>query len=155
MSGALGLLLVAVLIAANGLFVAAEFALVSVRRPSVAELDAAGDRRARAVSRELSRLSFALSSAQFGITLTSLLLGYIAERALGDTLIRPVLDLVGLPEEAEAGAEMLLAGLTGLALTALVDPGFDMRAHALRLLPAGSAGASGPSPHLAYRIHAG
>lgn len=37
--------------------------------------------------------------------------------------------------EAEEDAEMLLAGLTGLALTALVDPGFDMRRHALRLLP--------------------
>jgi AcrR family transcriptional regulator len=37
-------------------------------------------------------------------------------------------------EEAEAHAELLLAALTGLALTALVDPHFDMRAHALRLL---------------------
>lgn len=38
-------------------------------------------------------------------------------------------------QEATARAEMLLAALTGLALTALVDPDFDMRAHALRLLP--------------------
>ena len=38
--------------------------------------------------------------------------------------------------EAEAEAELLLASLTGLALTALVDEGFDMRAHAVRLLPA-------------------
>ncbi len=44
--------------------------------------------------------------------------------------------------EARAGAELLLAGLTGLALTALVDSEFDMRAHALRLLPAPSVGAA-------------
>jgi CBS domain containing-hemolysin-like protein len=52
------------------------------------------------VTRELASLSFALSSAQFGITATSLLLGYIAERAIGDTLVRPLLDLVGLPASA-------------------------------------------------------
>ncbi len=120
MSGALGLLLVAGLIAANGLFVAAEFSLVSVRRPSVEELAASGDFRARLVTRELSRLSFALSSAQFGITVTSLLLGYIAERALGDTLIRPVLDLVGLPEEAALGVALTVAFLLSTMLQMVV-----------------------------------
>jgi CBS domain containing-hemolysin-like protein len=99
-TGVTGLLLVAVLIAANGLFVAAEFALVSVRRPAIEERAAAGDRRARAVSRELSDVSFALSSAQFGITVTSLLVGFLAERTIGDSVVRPVLDVVGLPEQA-------------------------------------------------------
>lgn len=53
--------------------------------------------------------------------------------------------------ETEVGAETLLAGLTGLALTALVDPDFDMRGHALRLLPDGRpdlAPASGPPSRL-------
>ncbi len=100
MNGVVGLLLVAALIAANGVFVASEFALVSLRRPNVEDRAARGDRRARLVSRELSDLTFALSVAQFGITATSLLVGYIAERTLGDTLVRPVLDLVGLPEQA-------------------------------------------------------
>jgi CBS domain containing-hemolysin-like protein len=99
-SGWLGLVLVAGLIAANGLFVATEFALVSVRRPAVEELAAAGDRRARLVSRELAGLSSALSAAKFGIAVTSLLVGYLAERAVGDTLIRPLLDLAGLPDQA-------------------------------------------------------
>jgi CBS domain containing-hemolysin-like protein len=99
-SGWLGLLAVVALIAANGLFVAAEFALVSVRRPVVEELAAAGDRRARAVASQLSGLSYALSAAQFGITFTSLLVGYLAERAVGDTVIRPVLELAGLPDRA-------------------------------------------------------
>ncbi len=99
----LGVLLVAVLIAANGLFVAAEFSLVSVRRPVVDDLAEHGDRRARAVVRELSDLSFALSSAQFGITATSLLVGYLADRTIGNTLIRPLLELIGAPEQASLG----------------------------------------------------
>ena len=120
MSGALGLTLVAVLIAANGLFVAAEFALVSVRRPSVEERAEAGDRRARAVLRELSNLSFALSAAQFGITLTSLLVGYIAERAIGDTVIRPVLGVLGIPEEAALGIALTGAFLLSTMLQMVV-----------------------------------
>lgn len=109
MSGAVGLLLVVALIAANGLFVAIEFALVSLRRPQVEELADEGDRRARVVLRELSQLSFALSSAQFGITATSLILGYVAEAAVGDTLIRPLLDLLGVPESAALGIAVFVA----------------------------------------------
>ncbi|WP_052668164.1 hemolysin family protein [Nitriliruptor alkaliphilus] len=111
MSGPLGLALVALLIAGNGLFVAAEFALVSVRRAQVEDLAGGGDRRARIVLRELSQLSYTLSAAQFGITATSLLLGFIAERALGETIIQPVLDLVGLPEGARLGVAVALAFL--------------------------------------------
>jgi len=107
-SGPLGLLVVGVLIVANGMFVAAEFSLVSLRRPAVEELATAGDRRARIVRRELRELSFALSSAQFGITATSLLLGFVAERALGDAVIRPLLELVGIPAQAA-----ILVALTG------------------------------------------
>jgi CBS domain containing-hemolysin-like protein len=119
-SGIVGLLLVAVLIAANGAFVAAEFALVSVRRPVVEDRAAAGDRRARIVVRELSDLSFALSSAQFGITVTSLLVGYLAERTIGDTVIRPLLDLIGLPPGAAIGVAVtgafLLSTVTQMVL---------------------------------------
>jgi AcrR family transcriptional regulator len=53
---------------------------------------------------------------------------------------RPELD----EGEAEAEAELLLASLTGLALTALVDATFDMRAHAVRLLPDSRLAAPGP-----------
>jgi AcrR family transcriptional regulator len=42
------------------------------------------------------------------------------------------------PEEAELLAETMLAALTGLGMTALMDPSFDMRSHASRLLPATS-----------------
>ncbi|MEX0869234.1 MAG: hemolysin family protein, partial [Nitriliruptoraceae bacterium] len=111
MSGWWGLGLVALLIAANGMFVAAEFAMLSVRRPLIDELAEQGDRRARIVARELSQVSFALSTAQFGITATSLLVGYLAEEAVGGTLIRPLLAFVGLPESASLGLSLTLAFL--------------------------------------------
>ncbi len=111
MSGPLGLALVALLIVGNGLFVAAEFALVSLRRHQVEELAGGGDRRARIVLRELGQLSYMLSSAQFGITATSLLLGFVAEQALGETVIQPLLDVLGLPEGARLGVAVALAFL--------------------------------------------
>lgn len=117
MSVTLGLVIAAALIVANGLFVAAEFALVSVRRPSVEERAAAGGRRARVVVRELGDLSFALAVAQFGITLTSLLLGYVADRAIGAGVIRPFLAMVGLPEEAS----LIVAVVAALLLVTMVQ----------------------------------
>lgn len=112
MNQAFLLVAVAGLIVANGVFVAAEFALVTVRRPVIEERAAAGQRRAAAVRRELNDVSFALSSAQFGITVTSLLVGYLADRAVGEVLLQPVLALLNLPESwslalALAGALLL------------------------------------------------
>jgi len=89
--------LVVLLIAANGLFVAAEFAYVAVRRSTIEGLAAEGGGRAQSVLKELSQLSFVLSGAQFGITATSLLVGFLAEDSIGG-LLRPALDAVGLPE---------------------------------------------------------
>ncbi len=45
------------------------------------------------------------------------------------------------PEEAERRAELMLAALTGLGMTALMDPSFDMRRHAVELLPASATAA--------------
>jgi CBS domain containing-hemolysin-like protein len=134
-SGVVGLVLVAVLILANGLFVAAEFALVSVRRPVVEELAAAGDRRALMVTRELSDLSFALSAAQFGITATSLLVGFIAERAIGDTVIRPLLDIVGLPPQAAVGVAVTGAFLVSTVLQMVLGELFPKNLAISRPLP--------------------
>ena len=68
---------------------AAEFALVAVDRDRVEALAAEGDRRAKLAASELRRLSFHLSAAQLGITVTSLVLGFIAEPTVA-TLIEPV-----------------------------------------------------------------
>jgi CBS domain containing-hemolysin-like protein len=84
-------LAVALLIAANATFVAAEFALVAVDRSAVDRRAEEGGRRARLVRSLLRRLSFHLSGAQLGITITSLVLGFIAEPTIG-ALIRPAIE---------------------------------------------------------------
>jgi CBS domain containing-hemolysin-like protein len=76
------------LVATNGFFVAAEFALVSSRRSRIEELADAGDRRARLVRTALSDLNLYLSASQLGITLASLALGWVAESTVAAVLIQ-------------------------------------------------------------------
>ena len=108
MDALLGLLFVALLIAANGYFVAAEFAFVAVRRTRLAELRDQGDRPAARALAVTERLSFMLSGAQLGITASSLLVGFLAEPTLG-RLFQPVLLALGLPEAASLGVALTLA----------------------------------------------
>ena len=78
----LRLLAVAVLVAANGFFVAAEFALVGARRSKIDHMVAEGDARARTVQRALAHLERYISGTQLGITLASLALGWLGEPAV-------------------------------------------------------------------------
>ena len=79
------------LILANGFFVAAEFGLVTVERPDAEQAAADGDRRARTgSSNPCKELSFQLSGTQLGITITSLVVGMLAEPALARAARRPV-----------------------------------------------------------------
>ncbi len=80
----------ALLIAFNALFVAAEFSLVAADRPALEQAAAAGDRRAERAAGLVRNLSFHLSGAQMGITVTSLMLGFLAEPAVSD-LLNPLL----------------------------------------------------------------
>lgn len=92
------LLGVAVLLALLcGMFVAAEFAFVTVDRSDVDRAAAQGDSGAAGVQVALRSLSTQLSSAQVGITLTNLVIGFLAEPAIAQLLRGPLLDL-GLPE---------------------------------------------------------
>jgi CBS domain containing-hemolysin-like protein len=75
----LRLLAVVALVAANAFFVAAEFALVASRRTRIEAMARRGDRKARTVRKALGELYRLLSATQLGITLTSILLGYVAE----------------------------------------------------------------------------
>lgn len=103
------MLVVAGLIAANGFFVVVEFALVAVDRSRVERLAAEGDRRARTVAAVLERLSFHLSGAQLGITITSLVLGFVAEPTVARA-IEPALRAVpGLPGERTVAVSIVLA----------------------------------------------
>lgn len=107
MSVALGLGAVVALILANGLFVAAEFALVAVDRSQVALEVERGSRSARAVAAIHRRLSFSLSGAQLGITLCSLGLGVLSE-----PVVAPLLEpLFGPLDERSAVTWSVVAAL--------------------------------------------
>jgi len=73
---------VLLLVIANGFFVAAEFALVAVRRSRIDQMAADGDGSARVVQGALHNLDRYISATQLGITLASLALGWIGEPAL-------------------------------------------------------------------------
>lgn len=102
------LLCVVALIAVNAFFVAVEFAFVTVDRSSVRMAVENGEPGAANVERALSRLSTHLSGAQLGITVSSLIVGYIAEPSVAAVLKVP-LAAAGLPEAAAFGVSMTLA----------------------------------------------
>lgn len=85
-----GLLVAALLLVANGFFVAVEFALVAARRSRIEQLAEEGNARARAAVASVRDLSFMLSAAQLGITLASLGLGYVAEPAVASLIEHPL-----------------------------------------------------------------
>jgi CBS domain containing-hemolysin-like protein len=76
------LLLAVVLLALNGFFVAAEFAMLASRRSRIEQLAADGDRRAGHALAGLRELTLMLAGAQLGITMCSLGLGAVAEPAI-------------------------------------------------------------------------
>lgn len=96
------------LTAGTALFVAVEFSLVALDRPTVQKAIDSGDRRAEVVLGSLRRLSTQLSAAQVGITLTTLVLGYIATPSLGRLLQTP-LSALGLQGEALRSVSAILA----------------------------------------------
>jgi len=83
-------------VALNGFFVAAEFALVKVREPRIAQLARDGSRAAPTVQHILRHLDRYLSACQLGITLASLILGALGEPAVSVLLIAGA-SVVGLP----------------------------------------------------------
>ncbi|WP_182881877.1 MULTISPECIES: hemolysin family protein [unclassified Microbispora] len=107
MSAALGLLAVLVLTLATGFFVAQEFAFVAADRGALREQAAAGDDAARRALDVTGRLSFMLSGAQLGITVTTLLVGFIAQPATSGVLRGP-LEAAGLPGAAVPGVAVAL-----------------------------------------------
>jgi putative hemolysin len=84
------LIVLFLLVGLNGFFVAAEFALVSVRRTRIEQLIAEGNVLARVVRRAMDDPNRFISAAQLGITMASLGLGWVGEPALA-RLIEPLL----------------------------------------------------------------
>ncbi|MGY5125996.1 hemolysin family protein [Streptomyces nigrescens] len=90
------LLFAVLLVLANGFFVGAEFALVSVRRSQIEPLATEGSTRARQVLHGLENLPQMMAAAQFGITVCSLTLGAVAEPTVAH-LLEPLFEAVHLP----------------------------------------------------------
>jgi magnesium and cobalt exporter, CNNM family len=116
-SVALGLVAILALVFANGFFVAAEFALVTVRKTRIDQLIAEGHRGARTVRRAISDPDSYIAATQLGITMASLGLGWIGEPALA-SVIEPAFEFLG---ERLAGvtAHTIAVALSFIVITAL------------------------------------
>ena len=87
---ALKIVIVFLLVLANGFFVASEFSLVGVRRSRIAALADAGNRQAQRLLGLVDNLNAYISATQLGITLSSLALGWIGEPAVAHLLEIPL-----------------------------------------------------------------
>ncbi|WP_270352632.1 hemolysin family protein [Microbacterium testaceum] len=110
----LGIIVTLAIIVACGFFVAQEFAYMSVDRARLAARAEKGDAQAKRVLAITKRTSFMLSGAQLGITVTGLLIGYVAEPLIGES-IGTLLGGVGVDP-----AVSVLIGTVGALLLATV-----------------------------------
>ncbi len=101
-----GAVLILVIIAANGYFVAQEFAYMSVDRSRLAARADAGDTKSKRALAVTRRTSFMLSGAQLGITITGLLVGYVAEPLVGESL-GVLLGGAGIPTAVTVGVSTI------------------------------------------------
>lgn len=104
------------LIAMCGLFVAAEFALVTVDRPTLERAAESGDRAAQGGVAALRTLSTQLSGAQIGITITNLAIGFLAEPAIAELIDGPLTDL-GIGDDLSRGVSIAFALFLSTILT--------------------------------------
>jgi len=105
------------LVFANGFFVAAEFAIVTVRKTRVDQLIAEGNTRAHAVRRAVTDPDSFIAATQLGITMASLGLGWIGEPALAE-FVRPAITF--LPTGiADATAHSISVAVAFAIVTAL------------------------------------
>jgi CBS domain containing-hemolysin-like protein len=114
---ALGLIAVVALVAANGFFVATEFAIVAVRRSRLEQLAQEGHPTAKAAKEMVGRLDAYIAACQLGITMASLALGWIGEPALAHLVEPPLEQLVGA--FAPAAAHGVAIGVSFALITAL------------------------------------
>jgi CBS domain containing-hemolysin-like protein len=107
---------VLLLVAANGFFVGAEFALVSVRRTRLEARAAGGSRRAQAALRLIGNPTLFISATQLGITLASLALGWIGEPTFA-ALLEPLAEAIAPAGRAAYVAHVLAIILAFMVIT--------------------------------------
>ncbi|GAA2544072.1 hemolysin family protein [Winogradskya consettensis] len=103
-----GLLLVILVTAITGYFVAQEFGYVAVDRGHLRQQAEQGDKAAERALKVTERLSFVLSGAQLGITVTALVVGYVAEPFLGEGFA-DLIGLTGLSDGVSTAISVILA----------------------------------------------
>ncbi len=110
------LALALLLILGTGVFVAAEFSLLALDKHTVDQALERGDRGSTFIKKGMTQLSTQLSAAQVGITLTTLLTGYLMEPSLG-VLLSPVFESFGMSGGAASTTSIILALLISTFLS--------------------------------------
>src|SRR6516165_10058007 len=111
----ISVLAIALLIFGNALFVAAEFSLTALDRSTVEANARSGRRRDRLIQRAQHRLSFQLSGAQLGISITTLATGYLTEPLVAN-LPHPWFDAIGMSDPV---ADAIMAFLALVIVTSV------------------------------------
>jgi putative hemolysin len=115
MSDTVGLTLLILLIVLNGIFVAAEYSLVSIRRTRIDQLVEEGNARAKLVQKAVNNIGFYIAATQLGITVASIATGIVAEPALGRLFEGPLLSL-GVAE----GSIITIATIISLLISSFI-----------------------------------
>lgn len=113
-----GLLGVLGLVVATSFFVAIEFALLAVDRTRIEQKVERGDAGARLILGLLGRLSFSLSSAQLGISIMAIVLGFVSKPTIG-AIIEPTLEPL-LGSTASGGVSVVLAVVVGTVFVMVI-----------------------------------
>ncbi|PID96907.1 MAG: hypothetical protein CSA84_02120 [Actinomycetales bacterium] len=104
------------LTAGTAVFVATEFSLVALDRPAVQRAATEGDARANVVLESLRRLSTQLSAAQVGITLTTLIVGFLAQPSIGVLLETPLARVLPAASVESVSATLALVLVTAFSM---------------------------------------
>jgi CBS domain containing-hemolysin-like protein len=119
MAISLKIFIVLVLVCLNGFFVAAEFALVKIRRTQLDTLVAKGHKRARMALKLLDNLDASLSASQLGITLASLGLGWVGEPVFV-ALLAPVLKALNIHSPQAVHTISFIVGFSAITFLHVV-----------------------------------
>jgi CBS domain containing-hemolysin-like protein len=115
----LKLLVIAVLVALNGFFVACEFAIIKVRSSQLDTLAEEGNARAVFAKHIRAHLDAYLSATQLGVTLASLALGYLGEQYLAE-MLQPLFGLAGIHSGAVVTSISIALAFVGITFLHIV-----------------------------------
>ena len=112
-------LVIAVLVALNGFFVACEFAIIKVRSSQLDALAEEGNVRASFAKHIRAHLDAYLSATQLGVTLASLALGYLGEQYLAE-MLQPLFGLAGIHSDAVVRSISIALAFVGITFLHIV-----------------------------------